>query len=645
MGLLTLLTDLSSFYTSNPFHSQYPNGSTNGNGGSQYATAPDAISTNNFDQKSLPWGRDRINLGSSREPFIKYNIDGSGVQDVSILGNTNLNLKIPDFLFREGAISNSLIDVGRITKFLFSTPKGGLFILKQQLLEKQNNNQPYLTLGQKLYNPLATSAQVGVNAFGFHLDRTGLLGGLSFGLDSLLPDGYEKYAESRDSKVVELTKYKITKIPLSLGAGIGNTLASALGRAPLSNPWYVSNDGDFLTESLFGPKSILGIGKTRIKIAPRGTQRSDTTLYKTNSSTSDSINKTNDVYTFDNKLISDSVSKGKLKTTTLNSIVDFRQIINSQLSSNSLPQTNYEKFNRESINGKQISSITTYRGNHDGKKRITNPNVAISSDNKDSDYSSDSLLNIIINVYNNDNNNDTPYTTSISFKGYLTAMDDSYTADWDTYKYVGRGESFYKYKGFGRSVSLGFDVVALSRADVVPNYQKLNTLAGLLSPDYSDAGIMRGNFISLTIGDYFVNTPGIIKGVSFAPVFEGGWDINKDENGVNISSDSIVNNNANTPNSSNSLPLYTGVLPKLIKVTGFNFIPVHNFIPRINQAYIGRNYIHNNWAEEEKIGTKYYTSSPGNIILPSLTQPVSPQPSTTTMSTTPSFIDQLDQTF
>jgi len=619
MGLLTLLTDLSSFYNSNPFASQYPNGSTNGNGGSQYATSPDAISTNNFDQKSLPWGRDRINLGSSREPFIKYNIDGSGVEGVSILGNTNLNLKIPDFLFREGAISNSLIDVGRITKFLFSTPKGGLFILKQNLLEKQNNNQPYLTLGQKFYNLLSTSAQVGVNAFGFHLDRTGLLGGLSFGLDSLLPDGYEKYAESKASKVVELTDYKIAGKPFPILAGVGNTLASALGRAPASNPWYVSNDGGFLTESLFGPKSILGIGKTRIKIAPRGTQRSDTTLYKTNSSTSDSINKTNDVYTFDNKLIAASVSNGKSKTTTLNSIVDFRQIINasSSLTNLPLPQTNYLKGNRESINGKQISSVTTYRGNHDGKKRIINPNIAISSDNKDSDYSSDSLLNIIINVYNNDNNSSTPYYTSISFKGYITSMDDAYTADWDTYKYVGRGESFYKYKGFGRSVSLGFDVVALSRADVVPNYQKLNTLAGLLSPDYSDAGIMRGNFISLTIGDYFVDTPGIIKGLSFAPVFEGGWDINKTEDGTNIDFNPIVNNNSSVPPSATAvLPPYTGVLPKLIKVTGFNFIPVHNFIPRINQAYIGRNYIHNNWANEEKIGANYYTSPQGKVILP-----------------------------
>ena len=256
------------------------------------------------------------------------------------------------------------------------------------------------------------------------------------------------------------------------------------------------------------------------------------------------------------------------------------------------------------------------------------------------------MLNIIINVYdNNAQPNDPSYYTRIDFKGYLTSMDDAYTADWDTYKYVGRGENFYKYKGFGRSVSLGFDVVALSRADVVPNYQKLNTLAGLLSPDYSDSGIMRGNFISLTIGDYFVNTPGIIKGVSFAPVFEGGWDINRDENGVNISYDEIVNNNYLTPNSNESLPLYTGVLPKLIKVTGFNFIPVHNFIPRINQAYIGRNYIHNNWENEEKIGTKYYTSSPGNLILPSSTQPVSPLPSMPTIPSSPSFIDQLDQTF
>ena len=42
---------------------------------------------------------------------------------------------------------------------------------------------------------------------------------------------------------------------------------------------------------------------------------------------------------------------------------------------------------------------------------------------------------------------------------------------------MGRAESFYKYKGFDRNISLSWTVAAQSKGELIPMYQKLNYLA------------------------------------------------------------------------------------------------------------------------------------------------------------------------
>jgi hypothetical protein len=103
-------------------------------------------------------------------------------------------------------------------------------------------------------------------------------------------------------------------------------------------------------------------------------------------------------------------------------------------------------------------------------------------------------------------------------------------------------------------------------------HQKLNYLASVCAPDYSTAGYMRGNLISLTVGGYCYEQVGIMKGLTLDVPNESPWEIGISDgfitgsNNANLSSDPSVKE-----------------LPMIIKVSGFTFIPIHNFVPRIQQ--------------------------------------------------------------
>jgi hypothetical protein len=118
---------------------------------------------------------------------------------------------------------------------------------------------------------------------------------------------------------------------------------------------------------------------------------------------------------------------------------------------------------------------------------------------------------------------------------------------------MGRAESFYRYKGFTRDFSLSFTVPTLSRTDLITNYQKLNALSWLTMPDYSENGYIRGNLAFFTMGDYFSKAVIVMKSITFTPIMEMGFDINR-----NTTEDFSVFKVGD--------PLYTGQLPKGIKV-------------------------------------------------------------------------------
>ena len=82
--------------------------------------------------KSLKYGDDRQGGGSSGQPYIQTDINHPG---------DNLIGHLDDGLIRGGALGAakaSLVDTGRIGRFLTDLPKGPLFIAKQVGLQLSN---------------------------------------------------------------------------------------------------------------------------------------------------------------------------------------------------------------------------------------------------------------------------------------------------------------------------------------------------------------------------------------------------------------------------------------------------------------------------------------------------------------------------
>ena len=157
-------------------------------------------------------------------------------------------------------------------------------------------------------------------------------------------------------------------------------------------------------------------------------------------------------------------------------------------------------------------------------------------------------------------NDGTGNSTYMHFRAFINSFDDKYSADWGSTQYVGRADKFHNYKGFERSISMGWTVYAQSKAELAPMYKKLNLLASSLAPTYSSGGFMQGNLARLTVGGYLYNQLGIIKSISYTIPTESTWEIGIDDGG---GYDNSVKE-----------------LPHMINVTGFDFVPIENTVPQ-----------------------------------------------------------------
>ena len=170
-------------------------------------------------------------------------------------------------------------------------------------------------------------------------------------------------------------------------------------------------------------------------------------------------------------------------------------------------------------------------------------------------------------------NNDPSFKTYIHFRAFLDGMDDSYSADWASQKFSGRAENLYNYQGFDRSINLSWTVAAQSKEELMPMYRKLNYLASVCAPDYSSDGYMRGNLIELTVGGYLFNQVGIMKGIQYTVPMESPWEI-----GIKDTPSNVLKTGGDPS---------VKELPMVIKVSGFQFIPIHNFVPSIQKNGYG----------------------------------------------------------
>lgn len=285
------------------------------------------------------------------------------------------------------------------------------------------------------------------------------------------------------------------------------------------------------------------------------------------------------------------------RTNKADDIKDFRKVVapsGSDTIPNTLPYTNKNKFeqrvslgnpgkkaNRQSytIGRQDLGENRTVEGNSGYIHALDKVNALpiYQSGNVTSDPVKNDFVKFRIAVIDNDNPSK---KTFIHFRAIIDNMSDDYSANWNDIKYMGRGENFYKYNGFDRTISLGWTVAAQSKQELIPMYQKLNYLASSLAPNYSDAGYMRGNLVSLTIGGWCYEQPGIITGMGLSVPEESPWEIS-------------IPDNSNLARTVDGAELITDPsvkeMPMIVKVTGFQFKPIHNFIPQLqDNKYVGQ---------------------------------------------------------
>jgi hypothetical protein len=149
----------------------------------------------------------------------------------------------------------------------------------------------------------------------------------------------------------------------------------------------------------------------------------------------------------------------------------------------------------------------------------------------------------------------------------LGDFSDDITPTWKSFNYMGRGEDFFVYEKFSRSINFSFFLFAHSKYEMPAIYTKLNYLMSSMAPDYNDRNQMRGTYAYLTIGSYIYQQPGVFTKMSISNLLDAPWETtlgepeNRGTGGVDTKQHDV---------------------PKYMKVSmGFN--PIHNFLPRKNK--------------------------------------------------------------
>jgi len=539
------------------------------------------VSPNNQNPRTIPFGRDRVGGKDSNQPYIK-----KGLLNVS-LDSAFYN----DFTIRGGILAplNALEDVARLTKYFadIKNPKGILFLAKQNLLSRigtkteASKGLGYAggALNEGAYTPLSTIGQALIGFSGGHLnkqglDPTGLFPGASINKyqevisenQLILPDDYI------NNRLINL----IPK-PLNTNPFQSTGILTSLLKGYSVNPPY---DPSTLIEYGGGPGSSLGIGKTKIRFATTNDSFSKLTVFDKNNS-SNLLNANGARYkTWDYSLIN-----SQLRNIDGDINKDFRTTMGVDSSGGASTfvsfSPDYKKYNIEdNLNlgnpgrrGRNRSSYTSGTGEGPLDKLNASPIYKTQVNTKTNDplYKKDGsyvdIIPFIISILNNDNQekeNPGTYRKNMHFRAFIDSFSDSYDADWSPIEYMGRAEKLYKYKGFGRKISMAFTVVAQSREEITAMYDKLNFLASSLAPEYLDSltsGYMAGNIAYITLGEYIYDQPGIITSLTFDIPEESPWEIGIDDAGNRLDIKDIRQ------------------VPHMIKVSGFNFTPIHKFRP------------------------------------------------------------------
>jgi hypothetical protein len=524
---------------------------------------------------TLKFGRDRLNGGDSGQPYIKTPIIGNRYatqnppQDLINYATTNRNSL--DYPIRGGSVDfeigtqtltiSSKIDKERIAAFLKDAPRGTAFVQKQIGLQLTNpktetgnsianalgnvNALPGILENTRVYNAgKNTLAQVGVSGTGFHLPRHGL-----FPFDTLSKYykdivGAQNLMSSdqvkNENRLLILQQLKLQSTQTVL------TKDSVLGAIEKINQLGISLNRNVIQSYLGGPGSVYGIGNTTIR-------RFD--------DTSKAVRKTQRGMTYD-QIFSQTINEDKQKR-----VFDIQDFQKSQTESSKINSREfiYKMSMSGSRDGIAEAGIRTYFGNAWDKNPTVDSNllyntISAALSNRDVD----DMIKFGFECINND---DPSLGMFLQFRAYLTnGITDSNQATYNPFKYMGRGEDFFVYQGFTRTMAFSFRMAVENSQDLASLYNKLNALVSQVYPDYSKGGVMRTSLTRVTIGDYIYRMPGLLESVNVTVNQDSSWEI---ENG-------------------NQMPHYVDV--------AVTFRPIHEEVPvRVKNDNDRRLLLYNNY--------------------------------------------------
>ena len=113
----------------------------------------------------------------------------------------------------------------------------------------------------------------------------------------------------------------------------------------------------------------------------------------------------------------------------------------------------------------------------------------------------------------------------IIFRAILEGITDSVTPEYSEEKYIGRPDTLYTYQGVQRQVSFTFSIYPKTKQELPVLMEKLNYLVGMCYPSYTADERMITPFMELTMGDMFLDTPGILSGLTMTVEEQSTWEL------------------------------------------------------------------------------------------------------------------------
>ena len=113
----------------------------------------------------------------------------------------------------------------------------------------------------------------------------------------------------------------------------------------------------------------------------------------------------------------------------------------------------------------------------------------------------------------------------IIFRAILEGITDTVSPEYGEERYIGRPDKIYTYQGVDRAISFTFSVYPKTKQEFPILLEKLNYLVGMCYPTFTKEERMVTPFMELTMGDMFLDTPGLLSSLTLTVEENTTWEI------------------------------------------------------------------------------------------------------------------------